>query len=1122
MTVGETTRLLERQRTPGKTGKWRGFASLVSHVRVVKLIAGTEIQRECSWASPKGGEDDEATPFDNLVTDRTGNGFSNTRIADSVFCVCGREFTSQRGMKIHRTRIGCLQTVSSERQRSIGVHETSETPSREANHSTASLQAMARVQAKPSAKRPRIKFPPASDKRAWKELDDFLCCYLDSATAGCTVKKKMKLFSEAIYTLCFERFGAVQAKPNPDQVHPRSRRQRLIGQVRAEKNRTRKAMRKATTEQEKESFRRGWYELKRRHAALLRAESVAQQKRRTSQARREFTANPFRFARSLLEEKRSGVLEVSQADLESHLCRVYTDSLRGHELVDFPGLVWPAPPGVQFDNTPIGWLELRDILLHKRNKSAPGPNGVPYLVYKKCRGVQQRLFRILRLAWSKKIICPEWQTSVGIFIPKESESSTLSQFRPISLLNVEGKLYFSALARRLSTYLLNNGYIDQSLQKGGVPGMSGCLEHATMIWDAIQSAKSDRLDLNVVWLDLANAYGSVPHSLILKACEQFHIPEVICKLIISYFDDLTLCFSTKFFTTTNIRCEVGIAQGCAVSPVLFVMAMQVLLSPMKKVMSSIQLGNGPRVPAVRAFMDDVTLLSSTRNEMCQGLTVFDNLVQWARMACKPKKSRSLSLTRGRLVKSSNFTIAATRIPTVAEQPIKSLGRVYDASLGDAKNIVATINEAKSGLRSIDMSLLRGVQKCWCYEFMLLPKLLWPLCLYDFPMTRVEVISRMVSKFLRRWLNVPPSLSDIALYGKCTKLKLPFSSVVERFKEGKVRLQLILRDSPDPSIRHAQPELRTGRKWSVVEQINTVEEKLHHRKLLGAVQTDRRGFGWTRPVKFTTQKQRRDAMIDVVREEVDEERFVRAVQQAQQGQWTRWEPVERRELKWSQLQSFDQYRLGFLIRGTYDILPTGVNLKRWGLLDSSKCPLCAGEQTLDHVLSACRSALGQGRYTWRHNQVLRALLRSVRHSLQNAKSTSRTQPQFISFVREGQKISKKKPVSRKERASIFDGASDWSVACDLRGEGHYPRCIAKSKSRPDLVISSLQARRIIIVELTVPFETRILDQHEYKIAKYEELRKELRRDGFKTDFFAVEVGARWVASLPHRWGDSSAH
>ena len=73
--------------------------------------------------------------------------------------------------------------------------------------------------------------------------------------------------------------------------------------------------------------------------------------------------------------------------------------------------------------------------------------------------------------------------------------------------------------------------MDVSVQKGGIPGVPGCLEHATMIWDSIQKAKSNRRNLDVVWLDLANAYGSVPHEMIQMSLKAYHVPENIRKML---------------------------------------------------------------------------------------------------------------------------------------------------------------------------------------------------------------------------------------------------------------------------------------------------------------------------------------------------------------------------------------------------------------------------------------------------------------------------------------------------------------------------------------------------------------------------------------------------------------
>ncbi|GFO37438.1 reverse transcriptase [Plakobranchus ocellatus] len=124
-------------------------------------------------------------------------------------------------------------------------------------------------------------------------------------------------------------------------------------------------------------------------------------------------------------------------------------------------------------------------------------------------------------------------TAEGVYIPKDPDSKGINQFRPISLLNVEGKIFFLIMASRLAKYLTKNGYINTSVQKGGIPGVSG-LEHAIIIWEAIQRAKSEKLNLDVVWLDLANTYRSVPHEMIQLALRMYHVPEVIQVMLDDY------------------------------------------------------------------------------------------------------------------------------------------------------------------------------------------------------------------------------------------------------------------------------------------------------------------------------------------------------------------------------------------------------------------------------------------------------------------------------------------------------------------------------------------------------------------------------------------------------------
>ena len=112
----------------------------------------------------------------------------------------------------------------------------------------------------------------------------------------------------------------------------------------------------------------------------------------------------------------------------------------------------------------------------------------------------------MKIVWKKQSIPKVWRRAGGMFIPKERDSVDINQFRPISL-NVEWKLFFSVRGWRLTSYLENNRLIDTTVQKAGIPGFSGCLEHSSMIWHQIQLARREGRYPHVVFLNLTMLSG---------------------------------------------------------------------------------------------------------------------------------------------------------------------------------------------------------------------------------------------------------------------------------------------------------------------------------------------------------------------------------------------------------------------------------------------------------------------------------------------------------------------------------------------------------------------------------------------------------------------------------------
>ncbi len=119
-----------------------------------------------------------------------------------------------------------------------------------------------------------------------------------------------------------------------------------------------------------------------------------------------------------------------------------------------------------------------------------------------------------------------------------------------------------------------------------------------------------------------------------------------------------------------------------------------------------------------------------------------------------------------------------------------------------------------------------------------------------------------------------------------------------------------------------------------------------------------------------------------------------------GSWTTWEGVVNLNITWADLWKILQARLSFLIRSTYDTLPCPRNLKQW-FGSEEGCTVCNTPNTsLQHILSGCNIALSQGRYRWRHDQVLRKLAEVLEGRRQGSKGVPPAENHnHISFVME---------------------------------------------------------------------------------------------------------------------------
>ena len=174
--------------------------------------------------------------------------------------------------------------------------------------------------------------------------------------------------------------------------------------------------------------------------------------------------------------------------------------------------------------------------------------------------------------------------------------------------------------------------------------------------------------------------------------------------------------------------------------------------------------------------------------------------------------------------------------------------------------------------------------------------------------------------------------------------------------------------------------------------------------------------------------------------------------------------------WSSVQSkLPKNIFNFTIRYINNTLPTRKNLLKWGISSTSECSFCLEPESLLHVVAGCKSYLNQGRFTWRHDSVL-SIIASTLKSVQN---------------------------------------SDLYV--DLPGYLS-PSVITGDELRPDLLIT-LENKIIYIIELTVGYETNLLNNATRKRHKYEELINDQQNNYEKVIFVNLSISALGVFSKP---------
>ena len=963
----------------------------------------------------------------------------------------------------------------------------------------------------------RFMFPKLAEE--WKHIDGHVVTLFDEQVASQqpdSTEEELMILKETLYNEFSSKFGFKSniCHHSKKKIAISEEKKILRSKKKASRKEFKQLRREGADDVKMRSKHLEWRNLTRLHNKVRLQELELQNKLTEVKNNTEFAKDPFKFIKSEVTKGESKRLIPSCSLVEAELFFTdrYSDSHRCDKL-DFPQFIdLPQKPSHPLSDSVPPKEDFEKYIRSRRNKSSPGPDGIPFVVYKKCPQIRSRLIQILRCIWKQGNI-PSQDCIASKFLVAKSTSLDVKDFRDITLFNASLKALTGVWARKIIDFMTKNLYIDTTIQKGFIPRTAGCIEHNQTLTDILKESKCSKTPFQLAFLDLENAFGSAKHNLILATLKWYNIPHHLIQLIQSLYNECYVSVKCAKWTTKPILIQIGSLQGGPEAGVLFNIPWNLLIMGIFKYMLSI--GYNKISKPISGFADDLTIKSDSTIHMENILGVAQVLCEWSKcFRFKEAKSSILAIDNTGKVVDPKLKLNGKIIPSLTSKPFKFLGRWIYPSLKDTAYIQSAIQKTLNLLQKTDDLLLDGRKKCWIYQHGILPYLMWDFMMLDINTTAIHTMESHVNRFLKKWLGLTRSADPSILYRGSFGLNI--TNIRNAILASRTNTEIILCTSKDPLVRETAKRRResdcTASNQNTPKRLRKAVDELEFQKKFCQFtrsNTDKRGFGFdAENDKIRVNKK---SIVEKVKQMADEEKVGKVLSLSLQSDWTNWDNLIQMDLKWNEMMyGFSPSLLSFWLNSVQNTLPDPSNLRRWGKHKTADCALCKWKNcTLQHIICSCKVALEQGRISWRHDSLLSIIVKRIKESkLVHRPTNNVTASTTVKFVKEGEKVKKRK----KTAPSYWSIEDDWKILMDTRqSQYRIPPEIASSNLRPDICIYSPKGRKVCFIELTSPSEENIYTWKLKKRQKYIDLVEEAKNNGFTATCRTIEIGARGFIS-----------
>ena len=274
----------------------------------------------------------------------------------------------------------------------------------------------------------------------------------------------------------------------------------------------------------------------------------------------------------------------------------------------------------------------------------------------------------------------QWRLANVVPVFKAGDKQSINNYRPVSLLSTVSKVFERCVHNRIYPFV---SHCITDYQHGFVKGKSTCSQMLKFT-DFIGNCLDNNSQVDIIYLDFAKAFDTVPHDLLLKKLSMYGFGGNLLRWFSSYLSNRYQRVVIDGNNSKWLPVLSGVPQGSILGPLMFILYIN-------DVHACIHYSN------IALFADDTKLYTNVQNNQdCDNLQKdLDSLLEWGskwKMKLNVSKCNILTITLKNESLNYNYIMYGEYLQRC--ENIKDLGVFVDEKLNWNKHIQISVCKAR--------------------------------------------------------------------------------------------------------------------------------------------------------------------------------------------------------------------------------------------------------------------------------------------------------------------------------------------------------------------------------------------------------------------------------------------